>query len=67
MLGHVCPAGQVVLINSDKMDKTVPITLISGVSQSWLLNYVRGDMDSQNPAFALYDSVPRLILFFPLI
>ena len=66
MLVHVCPAEQVVFINSDKMDKTVPITLISGFSQSWLLNYVRGDMDSLNPEFALYSSVLRLILFFPL-
>ena len=64
MLGHVCPAGQVVFINSDMdMDKTGPI---SGSSQSRILKYVRGDMDSLNPKFALYGGVLRLILFFPL-
>ena len=66
MLGHVFPVGQVVFINSDKMDKTGPITLISGIFQSQILKYVRGDMDSPNPKVVLYGSVLRLILFFPL-
>ena len=38
------------------MDKTDPGTLFSGSSQSLLLEYIRGDMNSQNPVYALYES-----------
>ena len=51
-----CPTGQVVVIHSEQVDKTRPSTLILALSQSWLLWYIRVDMESICPEFALYDS-----------
>ena len=51
-----CTTGQVVFIDLDRVDKTYPSTLVLTSSQSYFLVYIRGDMESMYPEFALYGS-----------
>ena len=65
-----CPPGQVVFIHSDHSNKTCPSTLILASSQSYFLGYIRVDMESIYPEFALYgDTNERArtdTVFFPI-
>ena len=56
-------------MNEDQLDKTGSITLILVSYQSKIFEYLRGDMESLNPEFALNGSQNECtridIVFFP--
>ena len=56
VLGHVQLERLSSFLQTFKADKTCPITLILPSSQSLLLEYIKGDMESLYSKFALYGS-----------